>query len=218
MSDRSSADSVAPVPESAVAPAAAPAASPLSTTITRTWGEWNACEFLTVPQHTALMSLTQGKSIRESAESAGVHRNTVLNWIHRDPVFRAAYNAWRREVNASARAKVLALAEAAATAVSNAVVKGDARIALSVLKDLGLTRPDAATRPTHPGVVRVQLQKAEERRDERIWALQHDEIFAYPSVREDLQRRLAEPSAADPDCKQDSPDGHPVARGPVDSA
>ena len=207
MSDRSSSDVVAP------APAASARAIP-----TRAWRDGNAREFLTVSQHAALIALTEGKTIRESAEAACVHRNTVSQWVRRDPVFRAAYNGWRREMRDSARAKVLGLAEAAAKAVADAVAKGDARIALSILRDMGLTRPDAAKGSTHPGVVRVQLQKAEERHDQRIWALQHDEIFVYPSVRGDLQRRLAEPSAADPDCKQDSPDGQPVAPGTVDSA
>jgi hypothetical protein len=136
MSDRPSTATAAPAP-------AAPRAE--SVTPVRVWRDGNACEFLSVAQHAALTALTEGKTIRESAQAAGVLRNTVSEWLHRDPVFRAAYNGWRREVIDSARAKVLGLAEAAATAVANAVAKGDARIALSIRKDMGLTRPDAAT-------------------------------------------------------------------------
>lgn len=182
--------------------APAPATPPAEQVIpVRIWRDGNACEFLTVAQHAALTALTEGKTIRESAEAAGVHRNTVSQWLHRDPVFQAAYNGWRQEMLDSTRAKVLGLAEAAAATVARAVAKGDARIALSVLKDMGLTRPDAEIGSTHPGVVRLQMNKEDEKRDDHIWKLEHRELFAYPSVRQDLQRRLAEPSSPEAESK-----------------
>lgn len=179
-----------PLPDSA-----APATAPVTpTTPVRVWRDGNAGEFLTAAQHAALTALTEGKTIRESAEAAGVHRNTVSHWLRRDPVFQAAYNGWRQEILDSARARVLGLAEAAAAAVARAVAKGDARIALSVIKDMGLTRPDTEIGSAHPGVVRLQMNKEDEKRDDHIWKLEGRELFTYPSVRQDLQRRLAEPT------------------------
>ncbi len=46
-------------------------------------------------QQVAIEQLVAGKSLVASATSAGVTRLTLYRWLKSDPVFTAAYNAWR---------------------------------------------------------------------------------------------------------------------------
>lgn len=96
-------------------------------------------ELLSVAQHAALQALSSGQTIQDAAGCAGVARNTITRWLRRDPIFRAAFNAWRQEIVESTRARILKMASDAASTVAKAIENGDARIALAVLKDLGLT-------------------------------------------------------------------------------
>ena len=98
-------------------------------------------ESLSVEQSIALAALSAGQTIRGAAEQACVSRNTVTRWIQCDPVFRAAYNAWRRELTESTRATILNCAESAAAVVSKAIDNGDAKMGMALLKHLGLIAP-----------------------------------------------------------------------------
>lgn len=122
-----------------VAPAAEPSAAPLARTSSR----------LTPPQQTALAALSGGRTIRDAARSAGVHRMTVARWLRADPRFRAAYNAWRQELIDSTRSRLLRTAELAAAAIHKQIAKGDGRLALALLDRLGLAAESAATAGAH---------------------------------------------------------------------
>src|SRR6185312_9207128 len=122
---------------------------------------------LDATQQIALSALTSGATIRQAASKAGVHRNTVSRWRRADAAFRAAYNAWRQEMICSTRSRVLGMANAAATAVLNALEMGDARIALTLLRDLGMTRP-AKPGQTEQQLVREQIEIALDKVDARI--------------------------------------------------
>jgi hypothetical protein len=188
----------------------------------RLWNEQNAHEFLTGPQRAALALLVSGKTIRYCAESAGVHRNTVANWIRRDPVFRAAYNAWRREVCDSARTRVLCMAEAAARVVAEAIHCSDAKIALAVLRDLGLTRPESGSRPTHPFHVHEQLIEAAEKRDQAILRQRSGRTIArapIDTLRQEMilpAPRCTEPCTPPPDDRPPHPAAQPAQPTVVD--
>jgi hypothetical protein len=108
---------------------------------------------LSPPQQKALNTLASGQTISASAEAAGVSRLTVYRWLKTDPDFVALYNAWREEAVMAARTRLLSLTDVAVTAVADAMGKGDAKIALAVLKATGaLDRPQLG--PTDPADVR----------------------------------------------------------------
>lgn len=89
-------------------------------------------------QEIALQRLAAGSSISEAAKAARVDRRTVSRWIHSDPQFAAAYNAWHHEMLASGRARLLAMTDLALDTVHSAIAQGDARIAVQVAKATGV--------------------------------------------------------------------------------
>jgi DNA-directed RNA polymerase specialized sigma24 family protein len=112
-----------------------------------------AMESLAAPQRTALELLLTGKSIAETARSAGVSRTTIYQWLKKDPVFRAAYNEWHDQLRESSRSRLLLLTDKATNAVEKAVEGGDARMAMQLLKGMGMLR-DLPPGPTDPAEVK----------------------------------------------------------------
>ena len=110
---------------------------------------------LTGPQRTAIEWLTAGETAVSAAAAAGVSRSTVHRWLRADAAFQAAYNAWQADVAATARARLLGLADAAVTTVAAALAAGDARTALAVLQAQGLLAPHVPG-PTDPALVARQ--------------------------------------------------------------
>ena len=116
-------------------------------------------------QLAALQAIASGKSLAAAAESSGVPRRTIYNWLSTDPHFRAAYNAWKRELMEFGRGRLLKMTESALDAVRSALEKGDARLAITLLKNIGMLAPET------PGVTDPELVKAEmtlDRRRDRI--------------------------------------------------
>ena len=114
---------------------------------------------LTTAQRTAVELLSEGKTPTAAATAAGVSRRTVHRWIHADPAFRAAYHAWQKDAIDTARARLLALTDAAVTAVANALEKGDTKTAVILLKGLHiLTRP--APGSTDPAALQQEADTA----------------------------------------------------------
>ena len=153
---------------------------------------------LTAGQQAALMALSAGRTIRAAAASAGVSRNTVSRWMNADPYFRAAYNAWRREVADSTRARLVRAAESAASVVHRAIRDGDGRLALALLKQLGLAH---AALPAHTDPLNA-LHEIMTEQAERDHALSHRDLLAGNSslkyrVLEDFQA-LPRPSPPPP--------------------
>jgi hypothetical protein len=101
---------------------------------------------VSVPQEKAIAALAIGRSAIEAAVEAGVSRRTLHRWMREDAAFIAAYNAWRRDATQSARGRMMALTNDAVDALAAAVRKGDGRLALQLLKSLGV----AATEPEGP--------------------------------------------------------------------
>jgi hypothetical protein len=95
---------------------------------------------LNVGQHNALSALMEGKSFAAAADLAGVGRNTVSYWVRHNAAFRAAYNAWRKDLAESINAQLHSAAQAAATVVREAIENGDTKIAMTLLRHLGSGR------------------------------------------------------------------------------
>ena len=113
-------------------------------------------------QESALSALRGGSSFPQAAQAAGVGRATVYRWMQSDPHFRAAYNAWQQEQAESAQARLLRLADQAVDVVEKALVRGDQKVAVGVLKSIGaMRRPQRGA--TDPQVLKLQMQLQRER-------------------------------------------------------
>jgi hypothetical protein len=117
---------------------------------------------LTPAQRVAIEKLTVGETVVDAARAAGVTRMTLHRWLKQDAAFVAAYNAWQQDALASARGRLLALADTAVTTVGNAMRAGDTRTALAILKAMG-TLEKAAPGPTDEQEVQHDLKVEEER-------------------------------------------------------
>lgn len=151
-------------------------------------------------QQAALSALISGKAIREAAGAAQVHRTTISRWLHHDPHFRAAYNAWRQELIDSSRARLLRTAEIATATVHRAIAKGDGRLALALLKHLGLAS-EAAAGPADPALAldEIVIESDEHRAalTRRLTAITHADLFAghqNPSHLDSLRRKAEKES------------------------
>jgi hypothetical protein len=117
---------------------------------------------LSPKQRMAIVRLTLCGSHRDAAAAAGVTRVTVWRWMKEDATFQAAFNAWARDQVATTKARVLRMGPQAATAVEKGMARGDARLALRVLENLGfMDRP-------HVGPTEVQEVERSAKRKDRI--------------------------------------------------
>ncbi len=84
--------------------------------------------------------LTNGESITEAAQFAGVARQTaggVSPWLKEDDDFRAIYDGWRDPIMPISDGQLAALAESAVAAITNAIRDHrDVRAAQFVIKHL----------------------------------------------------------------------------------
>ena len=85
-------------------------------------------------EHAALGELVRGKSVRESAKSAGVGKSTVYRWIKNNPKFLAEYNIWHEEMEQKTRSRMLGMLCKAADAVEVALEEGDAKLGMRLMK------------------------------------------------------------------------------------
>lgn len=100
----------------------------------------NAQNKLSQKQLTAIDMILTGLNDREVAESIGVGRNTVNKWKNHDEDFQAELNERRRELNEATQNRIRSLTRKALDAIEYALERGDARIALEVLKMAGFAK------------------------------------------------------------------------------
>jgi len=117
------------------------------------------------PQQAALWALREGMNLQQAAERAQVARMTLYRWIQRDPHFRAAYNLWQQEVAETARARLLKLSDKAVDAVERQLISGDGKLAVAVLKQLGVLKRvrDGSSVPRVVGM-EMEVRQADELR------------------------------------------------------
>jgi hypothetical protein len=104
-----------------------------------------------------------GRTHREAATAAGVHRVTVTNWQNEDPVFAAEHNRRKTELREGVAAQLLNLTqkslESVAASVETEQAEGGSVIALRVLGLLDLRRfPVPKPGPTDPYDVEQKWQ------------------------------------------------------------
>lgn len=122
---------------------------------------------LTPEQEKAIESLLSGKNITAAAAAAGLARQTVSGWINHDPVFIAAYNRRRQQLNDWFDDRLRSLAEQAFTVVEEEMAPGQenrlaaARIVLRSF--LALRQPPSLATP-----LAVESQKKRDDHD-ALW-------------------------------------------------
>ncbi len=98
--------------------------------------------------------LLQGQSDRQVAEQLHVVRETVCRWRNDNPFFAAVLNRLRKELWDEAHDKLRGLVGKAADVLDHALDQDDAKVALEVLKTLGVCgRVGAPTGATDPELV-----------------------------------------------------------------
>jgi hypothetical protein len=100
---------------------------------------------LSPSQLRALEALLGGSSVTKAGEAAGVSRESVHRWL-REPAFAEALEGAKAEMWGAAKARLVGLADKAGDAVEKAIDDGNARVALSLLRGLGLL-------PSHRAIV-----------------------------------------------------------------
>lgn len=120
-------------------------------------------DLLPAEQRQALELLVQGRSVAETAQSVGIARRTIYNWLQKDPTFQTAYNQWHQDMKENCRTRLLMLTGKATAALAKALEAGDANIALQLLKGIGMLTP-TPDRPTDEDEVRKQADLDEKLR------------------------------------------------------
>ncbi len=69
-----------------------------------------------------------------------MNRATVHRWLKDDFVFQAVVNQGRRELRDALETRLMKLASEAVSCVEQAIIDGDGKTALTLLKGLGLLR------------------------------------------------------------------------------
>ena len=93
---------------------------------------------LSVEQMNAIDILVQGRTDQETAETVGVARETVTRWRNDNPHFTAELNKQRRLIWGDSHDRLRALASKAVDTLETSLDEGDSRVALEVLKAIGL--------------------------------------------------------------------------------
>ena len=93
---------------------------------------------LSMEQMNAIDILVQGRTDQETAETVGVARETVTRWRNDNPHFTAELNRQRRLIWGDSHDRLRALASKAVDTLETSLDEGDFRVALEVLKAIGL--------------------------------------------------------------------------------
>ena len=93
---------------------------------------------LSVEQLNAIDILVLGKTDQETAKTVGVARETVNRWRNDNPYFAAELNKQRKESWGVNKHRLQALTTKAVDAIETALDGGDSRVAIDVLKAVGI--------------------------------------------------------------------------------
>ena len=88
----------------------------------------------------AVELLLRGVTVTAAADEIGVSRSTVHRWMSDNSTFIATLNAGKKDLRDSCEARLFSLADSAIDSLSTAMEEGDGRLALALLKELGLVQ------------------------------------------------------------------------------
>jgi predicted DNA-binding protein YlxM (UPF0122 family) len=119
-------------------------------------------------QRTALEMLVGGKSLAETARTAGVARSTIYEWLKKDAGFRAAYNQWHEMMKESCRSRLKMMLDKATSAVEKALDAGDSKAAIALLKGMGMIEKEQERSTDARDVARENSTKVRRKRAKLI--------------------------------------------------
>ena len=93
---------------------------------------------LSDPQLAVLRYVAQGQTLTEAAQNASVGRSTIYRWLADHPRFSEAHQCVQRQIRDYVQADLQALMVEAMQNVRSAILRGDARISIMLLKQLGM--------------------------------------------------------------------------------
>lgn len=102
---------------------------------------------LTVVQRAVLADLLAGQSVTDAALHCEVGRATVHRWLKAD-AFRRALAEGRATIRAAVETRLTAIAERAVDVLDRAIVNGETRAALEILKGLAILGSSRAAEPS----------------------------------------------------------------------
>jgi hypothetical protein len=125
---------------------------------------------LSPAQSIAVAALVSGSTVSGAAEKAGVTRETVSRWVHRDPHFIAELQNTRAEIAAQTRCALESLGKRSVEVLRDAIQKpvvyaNKLKAACAVLKMLGVDRAETVATTTAEEVsLQLRLREDEVRR------------------------------------------------------
>ncbi len=163
-------------------------------------------------QSIAVAALVRGWSITDAAQEAGVARETVSRWVHRDPAFIAELQNTRAEIAAQTRCALEALGQQAVAtlrvAMENALLPikpTRLRAACAALKLIGADRAETIPPTTREEVqLRLRQREAELRKSQSKLDASDVKSGGSIDLRQDLEEAPAAPAAM-PKEEQQSP-------------
>ena len=124
---------------------------------------------LTPQQEAAVNMLAVGTSVTDAAESVGVARQTVSEWLHHHHGFRAALNRRREELWSGITDRLRALLPKAVTVLEREIEQGATppTAAVHVLKACALYGTFQPIGPSDPDELEMKEREAESDRFQR---------------------------------------------------
>ena len=92
---------------------------------------------LSPAKQAAALALLAGRTPAEAGRQAGASRRTVYRWMQ-EPAFRAALAEAQAELREAVSARLMAVADDAVLCIEWRIKEGDGRLALQLLRSLGL--------------------------------------------------------------------------------
>jgi hypothetical protein len=111
--------------------------------------------------------------------------------VQNNPAFRAAYNMWQREVTESSRSRLLKLSELAVSVVEKALLDDDRKVAVKMLRDLGVMR-----RRKHGSmdaeVLQIQMELERKQEHQKATVAMLDHLLAKAGAGPEQRKRIIE--------------------------
>ena len=162
---------------------------------------------LSTKQTQAVMHLTCGKSIFETAALVGVNPSTVHRW-HHNLRFRSVLNGKKRRVLEVSQSLLVAVSLKAAENVSEEILEGDASLSFKLLDKLGVLSPPEFQSEDHVALGSKTLQEGRIKNigegglaalGELFFAIEEDQGEARRGIEKILESSLDPDDQADED-------------------
>ena len=114
-----------------------------------------AMEGLSAGEALAMNCIMSGGTMTAAAKAAGVSRETLYQWMKPGMRLCEAVAVWKQDVATTARTRLLMMTDIATRNILEALKKGDARLAMTLMQKLGILSP--------PPVGPTQVEAATER-------------------------------------------------------